>query len=65
MLENKFIDVNKRDPLGVNSFWVACKYGHGQAMRVLAENGADIFCTDEKGMNVLHLAAHKNYVNIA
>lgn len=33
-------------------------------MKVLAENGADIFCTDQKGSNVLHLAAKKNYLNI-
>ena len=57
MLENKFIDINKKHSSGVNSFWVACKYGHGQAMKILAENGADIFCVDERDMNVLHVAA--------
>ena len=50
--------------MGVNSFWIACKFGHGGVMKVLAENGADIFCTDEKGNNVLHLAAISNYPNI-
>jgi ankyrin repeat protein len=33
-------------------------------MKVLAEYGADIFCVDENGMNVLHLAAINNYLNI-
>jgi ankyrin repeat protein len=33
-------------------------------MRVLAEKGADVFCSNEEGLNVLHLAAKKNYLNI-
>ena len=34
-------------------------------MKVLAENGADIFCANEKGENVMHIAAKKKYCNIA
>lgn len=33
-------------------------------MKVLAENGADIFCVNKLGNSVLHLAAKKNYLNI-
>jgi ankyrin repeat protein len=64
MLENKFININQKDQIGVNSFWIACKFGHGAAMKVLAENGIDIFNTDDKGNNALHLAAVENYPNI-
>lgn len=64
MLENKFIEINKVDEFGLNAFWIACKYGHGGVMKVLAENGIDIFCTDDELNNVLHVAAKYNYVNI-
>ena len=57
MLENKMIDINKKDELGLNSFWIAAKYGHGDIMRVLAEHGIEIYNTDSKGNNVLHLSA--------
>lgn len=33
-------------------------------MKVLAENGSDIFNKDSKGQNVLHIAASMNYTNI-
>lgn len=33
-------------------------------MRVLAEHGIDIFNTDDKGNNVLHITAKRNYPNI-
>jgi len=64
MLENKFVDINMVNKFGLNSFWVACKYGHGGVMKVLAENGINIFNTNHKENNVLHVAAKKNYVNI-
>ena len=64
MLENRSLDVNKLDHNGVNSFYIACRYGHGDCMRALAEKGADIFCTDKKGYGALHLAAKYNYSNI-
>ena len=57
MMENQFIDINKNNKNGVNSFWIACYYGHGGVMKVLAENHVDIFSRNVKGMNVLHLAA--------
>lgn len=61
MLENQFIEINKEDNMGINSFWIACFYGHGNVMKVLAEKGIDIFCTNQKGLNVLHLASKLNY----
>ena len=64
MLENQFVDVNKVDHNGVNSFWVACYCGNAGVMKVLAESGVDIFNTDERGYTVLHLAAKKNLLNI-
>jgi ankyrin repeat protein len=64
MLENRFLDINRKDKFGLNSFWIACMYGHGGVMKVLAENGIDVFVTNEKLYNVLHLAAKKNYINI-
>ena len=57
MLENKMIDINKKDEKGLNSFFIAARSGHGDIMRVLAEHGIDIYNTDEKGNNALHLAA--------
>lgn len=48
MLENKFLDINQKNELNLNAFWIAARYGHGSVMKVLAENGIDIFCTDDK-----------------
>ena len=33
-------------------------------MRVLAENGVDVFSENNKGYNVLHIATKKNFLNI-
>jgi ankyrin repeat protein len=61
ILENKMIDINKKDNEGLNSFWIACICGNGEVMKVLAERGIDIMNTDSKGNNVVHLAAsHSN-----
>ena len=57
MLENKKLDINKQDENGLNSFWIAARYGHGDIMRVLAEHGIDIYNTDRRGNNALHLSA--------
>jgi hypothetical protein len=43
------VNINKTDKFGVNSFWIACYSGNGGVMKVLAENGVDIFNTDSKG----------------
>jgi len=65
MLENKMIDINKLDAQGLNSFWIAARCGHGDIMRVLAEHSIDIYNTDQKGNNALHLSARfENRFNI-
>jgi ankyrin repeat protein len=53
--------VNVKDPnSGVNAFWLACLYGHGQIMRKLANSNADIYVTNSENINVLHLAVYKD-----
>jgi ankyrin repeat protein len=64
MLQNKTLDVNKKDVLGTNSFWIAARFGHGGVMRLLAENGADVLNFDNKGYNALHIAAKNGYDNV-
>jgi ankyrin repeat protein len=52
------VDISVVEPeTGVNAFWIAAFYGHGQVMRVLAEKGIDIFNVNKiTGSNVLHIA---------
>lgn len=63
-LMNKTIDIQVINNLGVNAFWVACMYGHGGAMRILAEAGIYLFCTNQNKVNALHLAVNRNHVHI-
>ena len=49
---------------GVNSFWLACMYGHGSIMKKLAEKGSDIFISNKEKVNVLHLAIYKDNLSI-
>jgi ankyrin repeat protein len=64
ILINRTLNLNVTNEQGINAFWIACLYGHGTVMRVLAENGIDIFTSNHFGINVLHLAVSKNYVTI-
>jgi len=64
ILINRTLNINVINEQGINAFWVACLYGHGTVMRILAENGIDIFSSNKYGINVLHLAVSKNFVNI-
>ena len=57
MLENKMIEINKKDEEGLNAFWISARCGHGKIMGVLAEHGIDIYNTDIKGNNALHMSA--------
>ena len=41
----------------MNAFWIAARNGHGEVMRVLAENGIDIYNADRNFNNALHLSA--------
>ena len=45
-LRNSSIDIQVKNELGVNSFWIACMYGHSNIMQILAESGIDIFCSN-------------------
>lgn len=59
------IDINKQDEDGLNAFWIAARCGHGDIMRVLAENNIDIYNTDKLLNNALHLSARfENRFNI-
>ena len=42
MLENKMLDIEKKNPDGTNSFWIAARFGKGDVMKVLAEHGIDV-----------------------
>jgi ankyrin repeat protein len=64
MLENKMIDIEKKNPDGTNAFWIAARFGKGDAMKVLAEHGIDVLNENEKGFNALHIAARYNYIDI-
>ena len=64
LLLNKTLNINVVNEVGVNAFWIACLYGHGNIMRTFAERGIDIFCTNQYKINALHLAVSKNYLNI-
>ena len=48
MLENKMIDIEKKNSDGHNSFWIACRFGKGDVMKVLAEHGIDVLVEDKK-----------------
>lgn len=64
ILENKMLDLQKKDEDGLNAFWIAARYGHGDVMKVLAEKGIDIMNTDRHGLNVLHVASKYRYPNV-
>ena len=66
MLKNTTLDVNAIDPVtGINSFWLAGLYGHGNIMKLLAEKtDCDILVKNDEGINVLHLAVYKNDLRI-
>ena len=65
MLMNKTLDINVIDlESGINSFWLACLYGHGEIMSILADSGIDIFVSNRSKMNVMHLAIMKNHIDI-
>lgn len=65
ILKNKSVEINVKDPeSGVNSFWLACLYGRGSIMKLLAEQGIDIYVTNQNKINVLHLAVLKNHIEI-
>lgn len=64
VLSNKTIDIQVKNESGVNAFWIACMYGHGEVMNLLAEAGIDIMCANKHGINVLHLAVKQDHPQI-
>lgn len=60
MLNNKTVEVNRIDSFGVNAFWISAFYGHLSIMKRLMEKGADIYCRNHNGSNVLHISVKKN-----
>ena len=65
LLKNKSVNIDAKDPYsGVSAFWLACLYGHGKIMSILAEEGADVYVINKFKINVLHLAVYKNHISI-
>jgi ankyrin repeat protein len=62
ILKNPTVDINVCDPhTGVNSFWLAAFFGHGDVMQILGENGIDVLNQHkESKSNALHIAVEKN-----
>lgn len=64
ILLNKTLEINLENEQGVNAFWTACFFGHGNIMRILADKGIDVLTRNKENVNVLHLATEKNHVKI-
>ena len=64
LLANRALDIQKKDEEGLNTFWIAARYGHGDVMKELAEKGIDIMNVNKLGLNVLHVASKYKYPNV-
>ena len=65
ILKNKNIDINAKDEYsGISSIWLACLYGQGDIVSMLADAGADIFVSNRNKMDLLHLAVYNNHIQI-
>jgi ankyrin repeat protein len=66
LLKNTSLNINVSDPgSGIYPFWLACFYGHGHIMKLLAEKtDTDILVKNNEDINVLHLAIYKNDLRI-
>lgn len=65
VLMNQTVDIDYRDKVsGINAFWLACLCGHGHIMKILAEKGIDVLCSNQEGTNALHLAVTENNIPI-
>ena len=66
ILQNPTIDIHVIEKnTGVNSFWLAAFYGHGEIMNMLAEAGIDIMNRHNKTLNnALHAACDRKYPQI-
>lgn len=65
LVQNEHTDLNCRDPeTRVTSLWLAGYLGEGEMIKLLAENGADVYATNRDGVNVLHMAAALGQANV-
>lgn len=66
ILKNTTVDIEVLDKkTGVNSFWLAAYYGHGEIMNLLAEKGIDIMNTHFTTLNnALHIATDRKLPHI-
>ena len=66
ILRNPSVNIHVTDEeTGVNSFWLAAFYGHGQILKVLASKGIDILNKHKVTQsNALHVAAERNHVKV-
>jgi len=47
LLRNDSLDLNIKDDFGVNAFWIACFFGHGDIMSELATKDIDVLCSNK------------------
>jgi len=66
ILQNPTVDIHICcNKTGVNSFWLAAFYGHGEVMSLLANRGIDIMNKHSKTFNnALHIACDRKYPQI-
>jgi ankyrin repeat protein len=66
ILQNPSLNINVEDPVtGVNSFWLASYFGHGDIMQLLAEAGIDVLNKHKlTNSNALHVAVERNHIHI-
>ena len=66
MLQNPTLDINIIDEReGVNAFWLAAYYGHGDVMSLLAKKGIDVLNRHKvTESNALHIATEKEHSNV-
>lgn len=57
LLENKMVDINRKDEFGRNALFIAAKHANEGVMRVLLAKGIRIYQFDKDGNNVLHFCA--------
>ena len=67
MLKNPSVKANYQcDDNGCNAFFIACYYGRGKCMLLLANSGIDIMCSHKyTGSNGLHAAVEQGNYSLA
>lgn len=67
LLRNKTMNINASDrETGVNAFWTAAFYGHGDCLSVLANTGINIFSKHKELLtNALHVSILNKHYEVA